>query len=119
MTAPSSPVISTLANPCATLQAPNTFTVAQDLARMQVYAATDESDTGNIHVGAPVTFQVDAFPTDQFQGRVSAVRLNPTTVQNVVAYNTVIDFSNPDEKLLPGETAPYVTIPRATRPTRF
>ena len=99
----------------ATLQAPNTFTVAQDLTRMQVYAATDESDTGNIRVGAPVTFQVDAFPTDQFQGRVSAVRLNPTTVQNVVTYNTVIDFSNPDEKLLPGETA-YVTIPtgRAT-----
>ena len=94
----------------ATLQAPNVFTVAQDLTRMQVYAATDESDTGNIHVGAPVTFAVDAFPNELFQGRVSAVRLNPTTVQNVVTYNTVIDFSNPDEKLLPGETA-YVTIP--------
>jgi HlyD family secretion protein len=94
----------------ATLQAPNVFTVAQDLTRMQVYAATDESDTGNIHVGAPVTFAVDAFPTDLFNGRVSTVRLNPTTVQNVVTYNTVIDFSNPDEKLLPGETA-YVTIP--------
>jgi HlyD family secretion protein len=94
----------------ATLQAPNVFTVAQDLTRMQVYAATDESDTGNIKVGAPVTFAVDAFPTDQFTGRVSTVRLNPTTVQNVVTYNTVIDFSNPDEKLLPGETA-YVTIP--------
>jgi HlyD family secretion protein len=94
----------------ATLQAPNVFTVAQDLTRMQVYAATDESDTGNIHVGADVTFQVDAFPTELFHGRVSAVRLNATTVQNVVTYNTVIDFSNPDEKLLPGETA-YVTIP--------
>jgi HlyD family secretion protein len=94
----------------ATLQAPNVFTVAQDLTRMQVYAATDESDTGNIKVGAPVSFAVDAFPTDLFNGRVSTVRLNPTTVQNVVTYNTVIDFSNPDEKLLPGETA-YVTIP--------
>jgi HlyD family secretion protein len=94
----------------ATLQAPNVFTVAQDLTRMQVYAATDESDTGNIKPGAAVTFQVDAFPTQQFYGRVSTVRLNPTTVQNVVTYNTVIDFSNPDEKLLPGETA-YVTIP--------
>jgi len=94
----------------ATLQAPQVFTVAQDLTRMQVYAATDESDTGNIHVGAPVTFQVDAFPTELFHGRVSTVRLNPTTVQNVVTYNTVIDFSNPEEKLLPGETA-YVTIP--------
>jgi HlyD family secretion protein len=99
----------------ATLQAPNVFTVAQDLTRMQVYAATDESDTGNIRVGAPVTFAVDAFPNELFHGRVSAVRLNPTTIQNVVTYNTVIDFSNPDEKLLPGETA-YVTIPtgRAT-----
>jgi len=94
----------------ATLQAPQVFTVAQDLTRMQVYAATDESDTGNIKVGTPVTFQVDAFPTDLFHGRVSTVRLNPTTVQNVVTYNTVIDFSNPGEKLLPGETA-YVTIP--------
>ena len=94
----------------AALQAPNVFTVAQDLTRMQVYAATDESDTGNITVGTPVTFQVDAFPTQLFQGRVSTVRLNATTVQNVVTYNTVIDFSNPDEKLLPGETA-YVTIP--------
>ncbi|MGH9689768.1 MAG: efflux RND transporter periplasmic adaptor subunit [Candidatus Acidiferrales bacterium] len=94
----------------ATLQAPNVFTVAQDLTRMQVYAATDESDTGNIQVGTPVTFQVDAFPTALFHGQVSTVRLNATTVQNVVTYNTVIDFSNPDEKLLPGETA-YVTIP--------
>jgi HlyD family secretion protein len=94
----------------AALQAPNVFTVAQDLTRMQVYAATDESDTGNIRAGGDVTFAVDAFPTQQFHGRVSAVRLNPTTVQNVVTYNTVIDFSNPDEKLLPGETA-YVTIP--------
>jgi len=94
----------------ASLQAPNVFTIAQDLKRMQLYAATDESDTGNIHVGAEVTFQVDAFPAEQFHGRVSTVRLNATTVQNVVTYSTIIDFDNPDEKLLPGETA-YVTIP--------
>ena len=94
----------------ATLQAPNVFTVAQDLTRMQVYAATDESDTGNIRAGTPVTFQVDAFPSQLFHGRVSTVRLNATTVQNVVTYNTVIDFNNSNEKLLPGETA-YVTIP--------
>jgi len=94
----------------ATLQAPNVFTVAQDLTRMQVYAAVDESDTGNIHIGAQATFQVDAFPGDLFRGRVGNVRLNPTTVQNVVTYNCVIDVSNPDEKLLPGETA-YITIP--------
>lgn len=94
----------------ASLQAPNVFTIAQDLTRMQVYAKTDESDTGSIKVGTDVTFQVDAFPTQLFRGRLSAIRLNATTVQNVVTYDTVIDFDNPDEKLLPGETA-YVTIP--------
>ncbi len=94
----------------ASLQAPNVFTIAQDLKRMQVYAKTDESDTGNIHVGAEVTFQVDAFPNEQFHGRVSTVRLNASVVQNVVTYDTVIDFENPDEKIKPSETA-YVTIP--------
>ena len=94
----------------ASLQAPNVFTIAQDLKRMQVYAKTDESDTGNIKDGTDVTFQVYAFPGDLFHGKVSAIRLNATTVQNVVTYDTVIDFDNPDEKLLPGETA-YVTIP--------
>jgi len=53
---------------------------------------------------------VDAFPNERFQGRVSAIRLNATMVQNVVTYDTVIDFENPEEKLLPGQTA-YVTIP--------
>jgi HlyD family secretion protein len=94
----------------ASLQAPNVFTIAQDLTRMQVYAATDESDTGQIHVGQEATFQVDAYPAETFRGRVSAIRLNAFTVQNVVTYDTIIDFENPDEKLLPGETA-YVTIP--------
>jgi HlyD family secretion protein len=94
----------------ASLQAPNVFTIAQDLTRMQVYAKTDEADTGDIKVGTDVTFQVDAFPREVFHGRVSAIRLNAYVVQNVVTYDTVIDFENPDEKLLPGETA-YVTIP--------
>jgi HlyD family secretion protein len=94
----------------ASLQAPVVFSIAQDLTRMQVYAATDESDTGSVKIGTEVTFQVDAFPTETFQGRVSAIRLNATTVQNVVTYSTIVDFENPDEKLLPGETA-YVTIP--------
>jgi HlyD family secretion protein len=94
----------------ASLQAPVVFSIAQDLKRMQVYAATDESDTGSITIGADATFQVDAFPADTFHGRVSAIRLNATIVQNVVTYNTIIDFENPEERLLPGETA-YVTIP--------
>jgi HlyD family secretion protein len=94
----------------ASLQAPVVFSIAQDLARMQLFAATDESDTGNIKIGTEATFQVDAFPTETFRGRVSAIRLNATTVQNVVTYNTVIDFENLDGRLLPGETA-YATIP--------
>jgi HlyD family secretion protein len=94
----------------ASLQAPNLFTIAQDLKRMQVYAKTDESDTGFIKVGSDATFQVDAFPNEVFHGRVSGIRLNAYIVQNVVTYDTVIDFENSDERLLPGETA-YVTIP--------
>jgi HlyD family secretion protein len=94
----------------SSLQAQTLFSVAQDLTRMQVYAQVDESDTGNIHVGTPCTFQVDAFPNDIFHGRVNSIRLNPAIVQNVVTYSVVLDFENPNEKLLPGETA-YVTIP--------
>lgn len=96
----------------ASLQAPTLFTIAQDLTKMQVYASTDESDVGVIHTGQTVTFKVDAFPKDTFTGRVSQVRLNATTVQNVVTYNTIIDFDNPDLKLFPGMTA-YITIPVA------
>jgi HlyD family secretion protein len=94
----------------ASLQAPNVFTIAQDLTRMQVYASTDESDTGSIRAGTEATFQVDAFPTQTFKGHISAIRLNAFTVQNVVTYYTIIDFDNPNQLLLPSETA-YVTIP--------
>jgi len=96
----------------ASLQAPTLFTIAQDLTKMQVYASTDEADVGMIHTGQVVTFKVDAFPKDTFSGRVSQVRLNATTVQNVVTYNTIIDFDNPELKLFPGMTA-YITIPVA------
>jgi HlyD family secretion protein len=94
----------------ASLQAPTIFTIAQDLTKMLVYAKTDESDVGNIKVGKPVTFKVDAFPKETFTGKVSQVRMNATTVQNVVTYDTIIEFANPDLKLFPGMTA-YVTIP--------
>jgi len=97
----------------ASLQAPTLFTIAQDLTKMQVYASTDESDVGMIKTGQVVTFKVDAFPRDTFTGRVSQIRMNATTVQNVVTYNTVIDFDNPDLKLFPGMTA-YITIPVAS-----
>jgi HlyD family secretion protein len=97
----------------ASLQAPTIFTIAQDLTKMWVYAKTDESDVGNIKIGKPVTFKVDAFPKDTFHGVVSQVRMNATTVQSVVTYDTIIEFANSDLKLFPGMTA-YVTIPVAT-----
>lgn len=97
----------------ASLQAPTIFTIAQDLTKMLVYAKTDESDVGNIKVGKPVTFKVDAFPKETFRGVVSQVRMNATTVQNVVTYDTIVEFANPELKLFPGMTA-YVTIPVAT-----
>jgi HlyD family secretion protein len=96
----------------ASLQAPTLFSIAEDLTKMQVYAKTDESDVGQIKTGSQVTFKVDAFPKDTFTGRVDQIRMNPTTVQNVVTYDTIVDFDNPDMKLFPGMTA-YVTIPVA------
>ncbi|HEY6349485.1 MAG TPA: efflux RND transporter periplasmic adaptor subunit [Candidatus Angelobacter sp.] len=100
----------------ASLQAPTLFTIAQDLTKMQVYAKTDESDVGQIRPGQKVSFKVDAYPRDTFSGTVSQVRMNSTVVQNVVTYDTIIDFDNPELKLFPGMTA-YVTIPVATADT--
>jgi HlyD family secretion protein len=80
---------------------------------MQVDATTAASDIGQSKQGQQVTFRVDAFPRDTFGGKVTQVRMNPTTVQNVVTYDTVIDFDNPELKLFPGMTA-YITIPVAT-----
>lgn len=96
----------------ASLQAPNLFNIAKDLTKMYVFTKTDESDVGMIKVGQPITFKVDAFPRETFKGAVVQVRMNPTTVQNVVTYDTVVAFDNPDMKLFPGMTA-YVTIPVA------
>jgi HlyD family secretion protein len=99
----------------ASLQAPTIFTIARDLTKMWVYAKTDESDVDNIKVGKTVTFKVDALPKQTFQGVVSQVRMNPTMVQSVVTYDTIIEFANPELKLFPGMTA-YVTIPVSTAP---
>jgi HlyD family secretion protein len=93
----------------ASMQAPTLFVIANDLAKMQVSAAVDESDIGHIAIGQPVTFRVDAYPTQTFSGTVSQVRLQPTTEQNVVSYTTMIDVPNPEMKLKPGMTA-NVTI---------
>ncbi len=84
---------------------PLLFTVANDLSRMQVQASVDEGDIGNVKVAQTVTFTVDAFPSDVFNGKVSQIRLQSTLVQNVVEYTVIIDAPNPGLKLMPGMTA--------------
>lgn len=97
----------------ASLQAPNLFSIGQDLTHMLVYTNTDEADVGRIRVGAQATFRVDTFPNETFNGNVAQVRMNATTIQNVVTYNTTIAFDNPNLRLFPGMTA-YTSIPVAT-----
>jgi len=89
----------------ASLSAPKLFVIANDLARMQILASVDESDIGKIQAGQPVTFTVQSFPDRQFTGSVEQVRLNSTTLNNVVSYTAVVSVSNEDGKLLPGMTA--------------
>lgn len=89
----------------ASLQAPTLFTIAEDLSRMKVEASIDEADIGSVKQGQRVTFTVDSYPDDQFEGRVSQIRLAPVESQNVVTYTVIIDVSNPDLKLMPGMTA--------------
>ncbi len=89
----------------ASLQAPTLFVLANDLTRMQVETRIDESDIGQIRPGLPVSFTVDAFPDETFEGRVAQVRLEPIVEQGVVTYTTVIHTGNPDLKLRPGMTA--------------
>jgi len=102
------------------MSAPELFIIAADLTQMQVNANIDESDVGRIRPNEAVTFRVDAYPTDTFHGTVRQVRLNPTTVQNVVTYSTVIDVPNPDYRLTPGMTANVVIeIARRTNVLRI
>ena len=89
----------------ASLSAPKLFVIANDLSRMQILASVDESDIGKIVAGQPVTFSVQSFPDRQFTGTVEQVRLNSTTLNNVVSYTAVVSVSNEDGKLLPGMTA--------------
>jgi HlyD family secretion protein len=98
----------------SSMNAPTLYIIAEDLTKMQVLANIDESEVGRMRQGQTVTFRVDAYPTDNFRGTVSQVRLQPTTVQNVVTYSTVIDVPNPDYRLKPGMTA-NVTIEIARR----
>src|SRR4051812_45685774 len=92
----------------AGMNAPLLYILAEDLTKMQVNANIDEADVGSMRQGQRVTFHVDAFAAEQFVGTVQQVRLQPTTVQNVVTYQTVISVPNPDYKLKPGMTANVV-----------
>jgi len=89
----------------ASFSTPTLFTIANDLTKMRVIANVDEADIGGVKEGQRVSFNVDAFPDDEFEGKVVQVRLEATTTSNVVTYEVVIDAPNPDLKLKPGLTA--------------
>lgn len=89
----------------ASLSTPTLFTIAQDLKEMQVEADVDEADIGQVKEGQRVSFTVDAYIGEEFEGIVTQVRLNPTVTSNVVTYTVVIKAENPDLKLKPGLTA--------------
>ena len=89
----------------ASMQAPTLFVIAADLTEMQVNANIDEADVGRIRPGQQVSFRVDAYPTDNFVGTVTQIRLQPVVVQNVTTYGTVITVPNRELKLKPGMTA--------------
>lgn len=89
----------------ASMTTPTLFTIAKDITKMQVEANVDEADIGGVEVGQRVTFTVDAFPQQEFNGKVRQVRLAATTESNVVTYTVIIDADNSEQKLKPGLTA--------------
>jgi HlyD family secretion protein len=89
----------------ANFSTPTLFKIANDLTKMKIEASIDEADIGQVKVGQKTTFTVDAYTDLTFEGKVQQIRLQPTTVNNVVTYTVVIDVANPDLKLMPGMTA--------------
>ena len=89
----------------ASLSSPVLYTIANDLRKMQVQTTVDESDIGKVSIGQTGYFTVDAYPDNKFSGEISQIRLNPTSVSNVVNYIVIIDVNNGDLKLMPGMTA--------------
>jgi len=89
----------------ASFQTPTLFTIAQDLTKMQIDTSVDEADIGKVKVNQDVRFTVDAYPDISFTGKVSEVRNAPTTVQNVVTYDVIVQVNNAELKLKPGMTA--------------
>jgi HlyD family secretion protein len=96
----------------ASFQAPILFLIANDLTKMRVNASIDEADIGRVREGQEVAFHVDAFPEREFSGKVEQVRLNPTAVQNVVTYNTIVAVDNHNMLLRPGMTATVSVVVR-------
>ena len=94
----------------ANTSAPTLFILAADLSKMEVDASVDEADVGRVKEGQPVTFHVDAFMDDTFDGKVKQVRLNPTVDSNVVTYTAIIDAPNVQMKLKPGMTATLAIV---------
>lgn len=94
----------------ASFSTPTLFTIANDLKNMQVEANVDEADIGQVKLGAKVTFTVDSYPDDVFEGTVNQIRLQPTVTSNVVTYTVIIHAPNPEEKLFPGMTASITII---------
>jgi HlyD family secretion protein len=97
----------------ASFQAPTLFEIAQDLTKMQIQADVDQSDIGRIKVGQFARFTVDAYPEEEFRGRIAQIRYNAQVNQNVVTYPVIIEVANPEERLRPKMTA-NVTIDVAT-----
>ena len=89
----------------AAMSTPVLFTIAQDIAKMNISAPVSEADIGEVRVDQTVDFAVDAFADETFHGKVTQVRKAPTTTQNVVTYETIISVDNPEQKLFPGMTA--------------
>ena len=89
----------------ASFQTPSMFSIAADLTKMKLTATVDEADIGKVTVGQAVRFNVDAYPSQPFEGKVVQVRLQPETVQNVVSYDTVVAVDNSKLLLKPGMTA--------------
>jgi HlyD family secretion protein len=89
----------------ASFNTPTLFTIVNDLTQMEVETSVDEADIGKVREGQRVEFTVDAYSDLKFEGKVSEVRLQPTTTNNVVTYVVVLSAPNPDEKLMPGMTA--------------
>ncbi|MDD3050363.1 MAG: efflux RND transporter periplasmic adaptor subunit, partial [Candidatus Cloacimonetes bacterium] len=89
----------------SSFSAPTLFLIAKDLTTMRIFALVDESDIGQIKKGQKANLGVDAYPDLEFSGKVEEIRLQPTTISNVVNYTVVVSASNPESLLLPGMTA--------------